>query len=84
MVYWLLGLVWAIALLVLGYKTAPLWLPLIVAIIGAFLYAGARPAAKGMFGRAGITLMALTLFVTQTITAYILYGIGRGIRAIAG
>ena len=78
----LLGLVWAAALISLGYIQAPIWTPLLGAIIGVFLYLGYRPGSRVMYERDGIVKATLTIYIPQVIMSFILYGLGRGAAAL--
>lgn len=79
-VYGFLGLIWAAVIIVLGYKIAPIWIPLIMTIVGIFLYIGLKPGIRRIYKRDGVIRTSLMLFVTQSITSYLLYGIGAALK----
>lgn len=78
----LLSLVYIGILIWLGYSHTPAWIPLVTSVVGVVLYAGNRPVQFiGMMQRSPISALAM-FYVTQVMTAYVLFGIGWAIGTI--
>lgn len=74
----LLGLIYAAGLLFLGFSGAPWWWTLIAAVLGTILYVLLRSHVILRDIQGGQVWITMPLYyITQVITAAILFGLGR-------